>query len=301
MCPNCRLPEAHNCNTRVVQKLSKNKTLCENCGKEIKNLPYICRRCGGKFCEICRLPENHKCVPKIIPPVPPPLPPTPPPIPPRPPVQPPPDPLPKKPRKTRKTPKHKNNKGIYIFTIILVIIGGFIITQTSIIDNIESNFSRPNIEISTLEQSIHNKVNEQRQVMGQKPLILDSKLSDIARKHSQDMAENNYFSHYNSQGEGPTERAARVGYICQKRVGNSIQSGIAENCHLNNLYSSITTVNGIPIYDWNTAEQIALSTVNGWMNSPGHRSNLLNSGYDYEGIGIAISSDDKVYITQDFC
>jgi len=185
--------------------------------------------------------------------------------------------------------------------IIFIIIGGFIITQTSIINNIESSFFRPNIEISTLEQLIHNNVNEQREAVGLKPLILDSKLSDIARKHSQDMVENNYFSHYNSLGGGPTERAAKVGYICQKRVGNSIRSGIAENCHLDYLYSSITKVNGIPFYDWNTPEQIALSTINGWMNSPGHRSNLLNSGYDCEGIGVAISSDDKVYVTQDFC
>jgi hypothetical protein len=48
-------------------------------------------------------------------------------------------------------------------------------------------------------------------------------------------------------------------------------------------------------------EEIAKQVVNGWMNSPGHRANILNGRYDREGIGVAVSSDEKVYFTQDFC
>jgi uncharacterized protein YkwD len=40
--------------------------------------------------------------------------------------------------------------------------------------------------------------------------------------------------------------------------------------------------------------EIAQSTVSGWMESPGHRENILTSTYDSEGIGITVSSDDKV-------
>jgi uncharacterized protein YkwD len=50
-----------------------------------------------------------------------------------------------------------------------------------------------------------------------------------------------------------------------------------------------------------TMEEIASQVVNGWMNSPGHRENILNARYDREGIGIAVSSDGKVYVTQNFC
>jgi uncharacterized protein YkwD len=69
----------------------------------------------------------------------------------------------------------------------------------------------------------------------------------------------------------------------------------------NNLYDSVTYYNGIPRYAWNTQEEIAQSTVDGWMTSPGHRQNILTSTYNREGIGVAIDSDNKVYITEDFC
>jgi uncharacterized protein YkwD len=55
------------------------------------------------------------------------------------------------------------------------------------------------------------------------------------------------------------------------------------------------------VYDWNSLEQIARSTVSGWMKSPGHRKNILQPFWKTEGIGIAVSPDDKVLITQNFC
>lgn len=79
-----------------------------------------------------------------------------------------------------------------------------------------------------------------------------------------------------------------------------LHQGFSENIFQNNLYSSITYINGVPIYHWNSLEDIAKTTVEGWMKSPGHRENLL--GYHTsEGIGVAIANDDKVYITQNFC
>jgi uncharacterized protein YkwD len=115
------------------------------------------------------------------------------------------------------------------------------------------------------------------------------------------MARNNYFEHDNLGGLGPTERGAQAGYSCYKNYGSYYTTGIAENIYQNNLYDSITYYNGIPSYDWNTQEEIAQSTVSGWMKSPGHKRNILDSTYDREGIGVAVASDDKVYITQDFC
>lgn len=48
--------------------------------------------------------------------------------------------------------------------------------------------------------------------------------------------------------------------------------------------------------------EIAKSTVNGWLSSPGHRKNILTSTYDKEGIGVAVSLErNEVYITQIFC
>ncbi|MGI0021692.1 MAG: CAP domain-containing protein [Nitrososphaeraceae archaeon] len=84
-------------------------------------------------------------------------------------------------------------------------------------------------------------------------------------------------------------------------VGNKeLFGGLAENIFQNWTYDSITYVSGIPIYNWNTEEEIAKQTVDGWMNSKGHRENILR-GFHGEGIGVAVASDDKVYITQNFC
>lgn len=78
--------------------------------------------------------------------------------------------------------------------------------------------------------------------------------------------------------------------------------GLAENIFQNNLYDRVWYTNGVPTsYEWNTMDDIAESTVDGWMNSPGHRQNILTPYFYSEGIGVAISSDDKVYITQNFC
>ena len=157
------------------------------------------------------------------------------------------------------------------------------------------------VNTSQLEKRIHELVNKEREKYNISSLEWDEKLASIARKHSQDMALNNYFSHINLKGEDPTARALKEGYSCYKDYGAYYTEGIAENIFLNNICSSITYISLIPIYDYNNLEEIAQSTVEGWMESLGHRSNILNINFDREGIGVAISSDGKVYITQDFC
>jgi|GEM_PF-1526124 len=160
---------------------------------------------------------------------------------------------------------------------------------------------QPEINTTELALDIHNLINIERQKYGLSPLIYDLELGEIALAHSQDMATRGYFSHDNLGGDGPTERAIKAGYTVHKELGGGWYSdGIAENIFQNNLYSSVTYINGIPMHDWNDQNEIALSTVFGWMNSPGHRQNILDSSYDKEGIGVAVSSDNKVYITQDF-
>jgi uncharacterized protein YkwD len=175
--------------------------------------------------------------------------------------------------------------------------------QPEIVKGIENTVgnSAPSIDISTLEMQIHNGINQQRKNHGLSALRYDSSLADIARKHSADMAKNDYFSHYNLQGLDPTGRGNQAGYSCYKNYGSSYSIGIAENIMQNNLYDSVTYYNGIPRYAWNSQEEIAQSTVSGWMDSPGHRQNILTATYDREGIGVAIASDDRVYVTEDFC
>jgi uncharacterized protein YkwD len=175
--------------------------------------------------------------------------------------------------------------------------------QPEIVKKIENTVgnSPPPIDITTLERQVHDLINQQRKNNGLSSLSYDSSLASIARKHSADMARNNYFSHYNLQGLDPTGRGTQAEYSCYKNYGSYYTTGIAENIMQNNLYDSVTYYNGIPRYAWNSQDEIAQSTVSGWMSSSGHRKNILTSTYGREGIGVAIASNDKVYITEDFC
>ncbi len=160
--------------------------------------------------------------------------------------------------------------------------------------------SKPHIRIVDIEKKIHALINQERQQHGLRPLAWDHTLVVIARKHSRDMAKRKYFDHISPEGHDFSYRFRKEGYSCAVTAGNVIYTG-AENIALNNLYDSVTTVNGEAFYDWNSPDKIAETTVKGWMNSPGHRKNILTPHWRNEGIGIVISIDDKVYITQNFC
>jgi uncharacterized protein YkwD len=151
-----------------------------------------------------------------------------------------------------------------------------------------------------VEKLIHRFINKERAKQGLKELVWNDRLSGIARSHSRDMGTRNYFSHDSPEGHDFSYRYRRAGYTCSILVGNVIHEG-AENIALNNLYESVTTVNGRAFYDWNSEEKIADTTVRGWMNSPGHRKNILTPHWRSEGIGVFIAPDDRVYITQNFC
>jgi uncharacterized protein YkwD len=171
------------------------------------------------------------------------------------------------------------------------------LTETNLIEAV----TKPEISAPDLELEVHNLINIERQNNGLPALSWDTELSNIARKHSEDMAQNNFFSHINLMSQDPTARAEAQNYVCHKDYGSYYIEGVAENIFQNNLYDSVTYYGGIPTYAWNTQEEIATSTVEGWMNSPGHRQNILTATYDREGIGIAISVDDRVFVTEDFC
>ncbi|MCH8868976.1 MAG: CAP domain-containing protein [Chloroflexi bacterium] len=164
-----------------------------------------------------------------------------------------------------------------------------------------SGAAQPNIDVRQLAERVHALINAERNKNRLGPLAFDSKIASIAQNHSVDMALNDYFAHDNLQGLDPTDRGATVGYDCIKRYGTRYTFGLAENIHQGWLYSSTTYFNGVPIRDWNTQDELTVVAVRGWMNSAGHRENILTDTYDRSGVGVAIAEDDKVYITQNFC
>lgn len=157
------------------------------------------------------------------------------------------------------------------------------------------------IDLDELALRVHELVNIQRQENGLHTLAWDGQLAALASRHSEDMAARNYFEHVNPDGKDPSARAEQTGYECTKDYGNYYTVGIAENLALNWMYDSIGYVGPIASYDWSTLDEIAESTVDGWMGSKGHRENILSERYDRQGIGIAMGSENKVLVTENFC
>jgi uncharacterized protein YkwD len=161
---------------------------------------------------------------------------------------------------------------------------------------------RPRLSISALEQRIHESINAER-VRNRLPgLELDEDLSRIARAHSLDMATRDFFDHVTPEGKTPSDRGDAGGFPCRRDLPDgSYAIGLAENLFQNNLYDRVMFVDGKPSFAWNSLEHIAATTVQGWMDSRGHRRNILDRSHDRSGIGIALTADDKVLITQLFC
>ena len=153
--------------------------------------------------------------------------------------------------------------------------------------------ARPYIQPSNLEQQINTLINSERRANALIPLVPNASLSKVARSHSQNMVNRGYFNHVDPDGKGPGDRLRIAGYSCPNMYG--------ENIFQNNLYTRVTIRGNQRLYDWNSLNEIAASTVKGWMSSPGHRRNILEKDYLHTGIGVAFAANGQVFITQVFC
>ena len=126
---------------------------------------------------------------------------------------------------------------------------------------------------STIEQMVFILTNEERRKAGIPLLKLDPGISDVARKHSADMVVRGF--NHDLGGLGPHERAYAAGFPC----------GFAENIYMHHRKSS--------------NEAMARALVDGWMESPGHRKNILRPNALEIGVGIVVTRND-VYATQNF-
>lgn len=160
--------------------------------------------------------------------------------------------------------------------------------------------SGPEVDALRLAKKIHDLVNQERRKKGLGGLLWDDSLGRIAGQYSQDMVNRNFFSHFDPNGRGFSDRYGAGGYECRNQLGDTIFMG-AENIAQDNLYSTVEYRNGKASYNWKTEAEIAESAVNMWMNSTGHRKNILTPYFKKQGIGIAVAVDGKVYITENFC
>ncbi|WP_243521209.1 CAP domain-containing protein [Bacillus pseudomycoides] len=122
--------------------------------------------------------------------------------------------------------------------------------------------------LSEFEQRVVELTNAERTKQGLPALKVDAELSKVARAKSEDMQKNNYFDHNSPTYGSPFDMMKKFG-ISYKSAGENIAQG------------------------QRTPEEV----VQAWMNSEGHRANILNSGYTHIGVGYVESGN---YWTQQF-
>ena len=152
-----------------------------------------------------------------------------------------------------------------------------------------------------------------REENGLAPLIPNADVSSIAREHSHNMARLNLLEH-EIAGKDPSDRALDAGYTCRAyRADGSYTYGLSENIyeHPRVTYWSGTTSMGISQWRPTTysrdSRAMAQNLVDGWMDSPGHRENILNPYNRRIGVGVAIGAEEEygyisetVFATQNF-
>lgn len=124
---------------------------------------------------------------------------------------------------------------------------------------------------SGFEQQVVELVNQERAKAGLKPLTYDAQLSQVARLKSQDMRDKNYFSHTSPTYGSPFDMMRNYG-VSYRTAGENIAAG----------------------------QSTPAQVVQAWMNSPGHRANILNSQYTHIGVGYAQGGSYGYYWTQMF-
>lgn len=153
----------------------------------------------------------------------------------------------------------------------------------------------------TIENLLYRKISRMRRGQNLKPFETDEDLAAIARRHSRDMVQKNYFGHMDTQQQTPTDRGLKDGYVCRIIEGNLIREGIAENIFKTSLYSAFSIRGKKKDYEWREPDEIAESILQQWLASEGHARNLLSEEYSATGIGAAVTMDYQILITQDFC
>lgn len=289
---------------------------CDHCGRDIDGMPYTCNSCGETHCSDHRLPEYHECthlqtterswenyasahaegkssgsnsvsgvadvfsllisVPyrvggNIIG-------------------------FLKFTRKYPATGLWKVSKFAIVAAVLVLIagqagIGPIDSPQEQVVSPISSTMS--NVSESTeinetqAEQLVREEVNQRRSERGLPRLTESDSLNEQSHLHSDDMAVHDELAH-DLPGSTADERLTRAS--CSTGGENVAQSWIYEDIETESGSKYITD-----------EEELANSLTRQWMNSPGHRENMLRTQWSETGVGITITDENKVYATQMFC
>jgi uncharacterized protein YkwD len=132
-----------------------------------------------------------------------------------------------------------------------------------------------NASMATWANDIFARANSARQQNGAVAMIRSAGLDRVAQAQARDMGLRNYFSHYTPEGVAPWERLQQA----QLKDWNSLSARSLSDISFNGVGENAAK-----------GDETAAEVVDNWMNSPGHRTNLLNTRYVYVGTGVYYSA-----------
>ncbi|MEU8825527.1 CAP domain-containing protein [Streptomyces sp. NPDC048636] len=125
--------------------------------------------------------------------------------------------------------------------------------------------------LNRLTSEVITLTNAERAAARLAPLTAEPRLTTAAQRHSDDMVARDFYSHTAPEGQQPWDRARAAG-ATHRGIGENIACG----------------------------QRSAAEVVQGWMNSPGHRANILKPDFSHIGVGYATGSRAGTYWTQVF-
>ncbi len=167
--------------------------------------------------------------------------------------------------------------GLFLNLLALIIFPAHTAGQMTSAKNLSSrkSFDRKSNDLSTLEFQVFEQINQKRAADGLDLLVWNKQVAAVARLHSANMATFGFFSHTGMDGKKVDDRADSLGLQKWRMIGENIAYNVGFE---------------------NPVER----AVSGWMQSAGHRKNILRNGWKETGIGISVSASGKFYITQVF-
>lgn len=150
------------------------------------------------------------------------------------------------------------------------------VNNTANSSNVNNTVNSSENFMAQVEQLIYSKVNEQRAANGLSQLSYNDTMQKYARIKSKDMGDNNYFDHKDLNGN-----------LITVKMKND---GVSYNAWAEN----IAYISGV-----SDANALANQFMTNWMNSEGHRKNILSTNVNSIGIGV-YKIGNKVYATQEF-
>jgi uncharacterized protein YkwD len=163
-----------------------------------------------------------------------------------------------------------NRLGAFGMTAVLAIGGGGAVLQQCNPAPAKPKITAPAGWSASFPTDVVNMANAERKARGIAPLAINAQLVAAAKNHSWDQANRMTLTHTGANGSNPGQRMAAAGYGA-RTWGENVAAGFVT----------------------------ASSVMKGWMNSSGHRANMLSANFTEVGVGAVTGANGVIYWTMD--